>query len=257
MERGTNTQQRVTLERLVAVAGELFAERGYRATTLDDVANALNVKKASLYYYIDTKNSLLRAIYDQILNRIADQVVPISKQNLPADERLRRMLESHIDFVTSERSLLSVVFQEEWELPEEMQETIRQMKRSYEDAFAEVVEDGQREGLLRAGSSRLMVLGLLGMTNWMHTWYNPDRHDKREIVGEFVQLLERGWLASDAPARPAWPRADSVEAAMADTFTLAHELRERIESLESELTFAKERLDQGVIRMGTEKERHD
>lgn len=247
VEPGGSTQQRVTLERLVAVAGELFAERGYRATTLDDVANALNVKKASLYYYIDSKNSLLRAIYNQILGRIADQVVPISKLDLPPDERLRRMLESHIDFVTAERSLLSVVFQEEWELPDEMQETIKLMKRSYEDAFATVVDEGQRAGQLRAGSPRLMVLALLGMTNWMYTWYDPDRHDKREIIGEFVQLLERGWLAGDAPARPSWPRADSVESALSDSFELVGEIGELAQSLRAELGFAAERLEQGVI----------
>lgn len=235
------------MERLVAVAGELFAQRGYRATTLDDVAEALDVKKASLYHYIDSKNSLLRVIYDEILGRIAEQVVPISKLDLPADERLRRMLASHIEFVTLERSLLGVVFQEEWELPLEMQATIKEMKHAYEAAFAAVVEEGQQAGLLRAGPARLMVRALLGMTNWMYTWYDADRHDQREVVGEFTQLLEHGWLATDAPSRPAWPRADSVDAALSESFTLVRDLKERADRLESELTFARERLEEGVI----------
>lgn len=239
----------MTLDRLVAVAGALFAERGYRATTLDDVALALNVKKASLYYYIKSKNDLLVAIYDQILGRIADQVVPIAELELPADERLRRMVDSHIEFVAHERSLLSVVFQEEWELPAEMQERIKQTKRRYEDAFETVVRAGQAEGVLRAGSTRLMVLALLGMTNWMHTWYDPARHDRREIVGEFVQLLEHGWLASDGPARPAWPRADSVGAALADSFALLKRVRETAEELDTELSFAAERLEEGVMNV--------
>lgn len=238
----------MTLDRVVGVAGELFAERGYRATTLDDVADALGVKKASLYYYIDTKNSLLQAIYDQILRRIADQVLPLADLDLPADERLRRMVESHIEFVTAERSLLSVVFQEEWELPVEMREGIRHTKRHYEGAFEKVVREGQAQGVLRAGSARLMVLALLGMTNWMYTWYDPGRHDRREIVGEFVQLLESGWLASDAPPRPAWPRADSVGAALADSFALLTQVRETTDALATELSFAKDRLDAGVMK---------
>lgn len=240
--------RRVTLDRLVGVAGELFAERGYRATTLDDVADALEVKKASLYYYIDTKNSLLQAIYDQILGRIAEQVLPLADLDLPADERLRRMVESHIQFVTAERSLLSVVFREEWELPDELRKGLEHTKRRYEDAFEKVVREGQEQGVLRPGSSRLMVLALLGMTNWMHTWYDPDRHDRREIVGEFVQLLESGWLASDAPTRPAWPRADSVDAALAHSFALLTQVRETSDALAAELKFAKERLDAGVMK---------
>lgn len=246
VERGSNTQ-RVTYERLVAVAGALFAERGYRATTLDDVADTLNVKKASLYYYIKTKNDLLQAIYDQILGRIAEQVLPLGKLALPADERLRRMLEAHIEFVTQERGLLSVVFREEWELPPEMQSSIRQTKRRYEDEFEDVVADGQQEGVLRAGSSRLMVLAMLGMANWMYTWYSPERHDGREIVGEFVRLIESGWLSSDGPARPAWPRADTVQSAMSDSFGLLSQLRDRCDALETELKYAQERLEQGVM----------
>ncbi|WP_228001337.1 TetR/AcrR family transcriptional regulator [Nocardia australiensis] len=243
-----SSAERVTLDRVVGVAGRLFAERGYRATTLDDVADALSLKKASLYHYIDTKQSLLQAIYDQILGRIAEQVLPLAELDLPADERLRRMVASHIDFVTAERSLLSVVFQEEYELPEKMKDIISHTKRRYEDGFETVIRQGQEQGVLRAGSARLKVLALLGMCNWMHTWYDPARYDRREIAGEFVQLLERGWLASDAPSRPAWPRPDSVDSALADSFSLLERIRDNTAALTSELSFAKERLEEGVMR---------
>lgn len=247
--------QRVSLERIVEVAGGLFAERGYRATTLDDVAEALTVKKASLYYYIDSKNTLLQAIYDQILGRIAERVLPLATLNLPADERLRRMVAAHIEFVTQELNLLSVVFQEEWELPDDLKVKIRQTKRRYEDAFDKVVREGQAEGVLREGSSRLMVLALLGMTNWMHTWFDPARHNQREVVGEFVRLLEQGWLSSDAPARPAWPRANSVDEALANSFTLLQQVREDTDTLVRELSHAKERLEEGVMNAESRKQK--
>lgn len=253
-DHGTNGQK-VTLDRLVEVAGGLFAERGYRATTLDDVAEALKVKKASLYYYIDSKNTLLQAIYDQILGRIAEQVLPLAKLKLPADERLRRMIAAHIEFVTQELNLLSVVFQEEWELPDDLKVKIRQTKRRYEDAFEKVVREGQNEGVIREGSSRLMVLALLGMTNWMHTWFDPERHNQREVVGEFVHLLEQGWLSSDAPARPAWPRANSVDEALAKSFTLLQQVREDADALVDELTHARERLEEGVMNAESRKQK--
>ena len=230
----------------MAVAGELFAERGYRATTLEDVASALNVKKASLYYHINTKNSLLQVIYERILSQIAEQVLPLGKLDLPADERLRRMVSSHIDFVIAERTLLSVVFQEEWELPEEIKESIREAKHRYEEAFVAVIQQGQESGILRAGSPHFMMRGLLGMTNWLYTWYSPERHDKREVVGEFIQLLERGWLATDAPTQPPWPRADSVEVALEGSFALLDQLQSTMTALSSELTFARSRLEGGL-----------
>jgi AcrR family transcriptional regulator len=240
-------QHRLTLDRVISVAAELFAERGYRATTLDDVADALHVKKASLYHYIDTKNSLLQAIYHQIVERIADQVLPLAALELPADERLRRMVQAHVEFVSAERGLLSVVFGEEWELPAEMRESIRQIKRGYEQTFQAVVREGQEQGVLREGSPALMVLALMGMTNWMHTWFDPRRYDRREIIGEFVQLLERGWLASDVPARLAWPRADSVESALADSFALLSTLCDTATALRTELAHVKDHLADGVM----------
>jgi TetR/AcrR family transcriptional regulator, cholesterol catabolism regulator len=240
-------QFKVTRERLVSIAGDLFAERGYRATTLDDVAEVLEVKKASIYYYIDSKNDLLCEIYDQILGRISEQVLPIADLDVPADERLRRMVNEHMGFVASERNLLAVVFQEESELPDERQAQFRAQKRRYEDGFEQVVQEGQAAGLLREGSSRLMVLAMLGMANWMYQWHDPARHDTREIVGEFVQILERGWLTSDRPARAAWPRADSVDDALSGVVALAHQTQGAIEALRAELEFAKRRLEDGVI----------
>lgn len=241
--------QRVTYERLIMVAGELFAERGYRATTLDDVADVLQVKKASLYYYIDSKNALLRAIYDRILGRIAEKVLPIVDLDLPADERLRRMVAAHVHFVVTERSLLAVVFQEEWELPEKLRESSTAQKRQYERIFERAIREGQEAGLIREGSPRLMVLAMLGMTNWLYKWYDPSKHDERDIVGEFIQMLEGGWLASGRPTRPAWPRVDSVDDAMNGAFTLLEQARSAMRSLDVELTITKERLEQGVMTM--------
>lgn len=186
----------ISRDSLLSVAAELFAQRGYRATTLDDVAAALGVKKASLYHYIRSKEELLTDIYERIFDRIEAAVRPIAATHAPADERLRRMIDAHLRLVASERDMLAVAFQEEAELPPMLRNAIRSRKREYERIFEDVMEDGQRAGILRSMDTQIAVRGLLGMCNWIYQWFRPGRHSIEDIATTFASLLDAGWLAS-------------------------------------------------------------
>jgi len=208
------TTRGVGRETLLTTAAELFASRGYRATTLDDVAGALGIKKATLYHYIRSKEDLLSEIYDQIFDRVEAVVRPIASSDAPADIRLHRMLEAHLRLVASERDMLAVAFQEEAELPAANRDLIRSRKRSYERIFEDVVLDGQREGLLRPMDARIAVRGLLGMTNWIYQWYSPDRHSIDRIADTFAGLLENGWLRTAAVPMLAEDRSRATTGAL-------------------------------------------
>lgn len=235
----------VSRETLLAVAAELFACQGYRATTLDDIAGELGLKKASLYHYIKSKEELLCEIYQQIFDRIEAAVAPNAALTVPADERLRRMIHSHIQVVAAERDSLSVTFQEEAELPEDLQRAIVQRKRAYEALFEKVIADGQREGVFRPGSVRLMVLALLGMCNWMHKWYQPEKFNVDELAAEFALTLESG-IRSGEPRRGAWPRFGSVDEAFESAEQALNRTRAELDQLEAELQSTRERLRDGL-----------
>lgn len=243
---GNGSSRGVTGERLLAAAAELFARHGYRATTLDDVARAVDIKKASLYHYIRSKEDLLTRIYDRILDRIEATVRPLAEQSLPADERLRRMIHAHVQVVAEERNMLAVVFQEEPELSQANQVVIRQRKRAYERIFERVLEQGQASGRLRELPPRLVVLGLLGMCNWLYQWYRPEKHSAGDIAGLFTLLLESGWLAGEDARRGAWARTSTVHEALAPTRQSVTRARDEMERALAELARAEERLKDGL-----------
>ncbi len=238
---------------LLAVAAALFARKGYRATTLDDIAVELRLKKASLYHYIRSKEELLCEIYQQIFDRIEAAVAPQVDLPLPVDERLRRMIHAHIGVVAAEQPSLAVVFQEEAELPEELQRLIRHRKRAYEELFERVIAEGQAAGVLRPGSVRLMVLALLGMCNWMHTWYTPERAAVEDVAAEFALILESG-ICGAAPRAGAWPRFASLEEAFAPSEEALRRARAELDRLENELTATRDRLHDGLARGTTQGE---
>jgi AcrR family transcriptional regulator len=242
----------ISRETLLATAAELFARKGYRATTLDDIAGELGLKKASLYHYIRSKDELLADIYQQIFDRIEAEVAPLVSLDLPAGERLRRMIHAHLTVVTAELPSLSVVFSEESELPADLQRGIRHRKRAHEALFEKVIADGQREGAFRPGSVRLMVLALLGMCNWVYKWLNPDAADQVTVDGiaaEFALMVESGISSGDRRSG-AWPRFANLDEAFEPAERSVKRTRAELERLESELAEARERLRDGLAGSG-------
>jgi AcrR family transcriptional regulator len=246
------TSRGISRETLLATAAELFARKGYRATTLDDIAGELGLKKASLYHYIRSKDELLADIYQQIFDRIEAEVAPLVSLDLPAGERLRRMIHAHLTVVTAELPSLSVVFSEESELPADLQRGIRHRKRAHEALFEKVIADGQREGAFRSGSVRLMVLALLGMCNWVYKWLNPDAADQATVDGiaaEFALMVESG-ISSGDRRTGAWPRFANLDEAFEPAERSVKRTRAELERLESELAEARERLRDGLAGSG-------
>lgn len=238
----------MTRESLLSTAAGLFARKGYRATTLDDIAGDLGLKKASLYHYIRSKDELLVEIYQQIFDRIDAAVAPYARSELPVDERLRRMVHVHIAVVTAELESLSVVFSEEAELPDELQRGIRHRKRAHEALFENVIAEGQRQGVFRPGSVRLMVLGLLGMCNWIYKWYRPDAADQtsvEDIAAEFALIVESG-IRSGERRDGARPRFSNLQEAFQPAERSVKRLHAELERLEAELHDAHERLRDGL-----------
>jgi len=236
-------------EALLASAAALFARKGYRATTLDDIAGELGLKKASLYHYIRSKDELLTEIYQQIFDRIDAAVASHAASGTPVDERLRRMVHAHITVVTAELSSLSVAFSEESELPAQLQRGIRQRKRAHEALFEGVVTEGQEQGVFRPGSARLMVLGLLGMCNWIYKWYRPDAPDGpsvEEIAAEFALILESG-IGMSGPPGGGRPRFSNLAEAFEPAESSIRRLRAELERTETELRVARGRLGDGLV----------
>ena len=101
------------LQRIFDTATELFHKKGYRTTTLDDVSRELGITKAAVYHYVSSKEELLYIIYIQALENIFRNTSKISEMDLPADEKLRLIIQNHVkDIIIQSVSMFSVFFTE-------------------------------------------------------------------------------------------------------------------------------------------------
>lgn len=185
----------LTRERILAEAARVFNRRGFHGATLSDVARALGVSKAALYYHVSSKEELL---FECCRVPIEIALGGLRRARLECeapDEQLRRALASYITAMTDQLRG-SVVLREDGALSPEHQQAVRAGRDAYEGELVEIIERGMAEKLFAAGDARLVTFALLGAMNWIPRWFRPDgRCSGEEVAAAFSTYLVRGMLA--------------------------------------------------------------
>jgi AcrR family transcriptional regulator len=190
-----NARRQAVRDQILRTAADLFRERGYRATTLDDIAARLGMSKASLYTSFRAKEEMLAAISRQTIETFTRELSLVLRSNLAPEDKLRRVVRDHVRFVIANRSFLTVFFSEEANLPRRLARALAAQKDRYDKGVESIVLEGMRRGVFRDVPPRLVVFGLLGMLNWLYKWYDPrGRWGAEEISATFLSLIEGGLL---------------------------------------------------------------
>src|SRR5690606_29781827 len=225
--RRSRGRQRGIVDRdlLLDTAATLFAAKGYRATSLDDIASDLGMKKSSLYHYIASKEEILVDLYDRIYELVEDRIDAIVGEDLEPDDKLRRMVAAYIDSITSHTDMFAMALRNEHELSVEHRTAILRRHRRLERRFETVIREGQEKGLIVDLNPRLLDLAMFGMVLFIQYWYRNTDFDAETITSEFLRLLETGWKSRDGAARkPGAP--ETLEDALEPTRRLIDKLKE-------------------------------
>jgi AcrR family transcriptional regulator len=183
--------------KLLAVAAETFSRRGYRATSMRDLAALAGIGKPTLYHYFASKEELLTRLYQQVMDECLASAGAIVAQGLEPRATLRALIVDRVVHTCENQDLLRIFFEEEAELPPDLARSIIALRRRYEDIFIEAVEAAGAE---RPGTgpinARLYVYTALGASNWVYKWYRPSGpHTPAELGAEIADVL----LASIGP----------------------------------------------------------
>jgi AcrR family transcriptional regulator len=186
-------KQAFVREEILASATNLFAERGYRAVTIDDVAANLGYTKSVVYYYFKSKNEILWQIISQIFDGFLQKILSIKEQNYGPQEAMTKMVRQHAISVMENPQWTSIFNKEEPELDPNQRRQVRRMKRDYDALFESVYEAGVAKRLFRNIPSHVVVGGALGMCNWLYVWYDPSGSlSAEEIADHYASILTQG-----------------------------------------------------------------
>ena len=158
---------------LLREATRLFRERGFHATSMQDLAERLGMNRGSLYHYIESNDDLLRSIVSGALDRHTDRVRPVLDEAAPGGERLRAAIAAHLSFAAAHGDELALIQIELRSLAPERRHEIIARRDAYEALWRGAIEAAIAEGALRRTDVRLAGIAILSACNWFTQWYRP------------------------------------------------------------------------------------
>lgn len=180
-------------DELLAAAEKLFSNRGFQATSVREIADAMNIQPGSLYAHIETKEDLLWEILTAAADRFFDAITPVVESDLVTIERLRRAIAAHVGVITSSVRA-AAIYSTEWRhLTEPRRSEFAARRNGYEKLFREMVRDAIREGAFGDVDEKFATLLILSSINWIYQWYSPDGPmTPEDIARRITDLLFNG-----------------------------------------------------------------
>jgi AcrR family transcriptional regulator len=186
---------------ILSAARRLFATKGYRATSVQDLADELGYGKASLYHYLHSKDDLLYAIHELFMRRLIDEMRAILERDSPPAEKLRDVIVSFVELVSRYPEEATIVNDEMRQLAPRNYKRVVTRRDEYERLLTELVEDGVKRGEFHAADAHVAVRAILGMTNWCYRWLSPNGPlSATDVGGQMATLILRG-LGQRDPGR--------------------------------------------------------
>jgi AcrR family transcriptional regulator len=180
-------------EQVLAVSARLFREKGFRATSMHEIAAEMGVTKAALYYYVDSKHDLLFEICDSAITRLVEGMREIAAEPGTPEERLARLMRWHVNMFGANGDIINVYLADEGELPEEKREHMRGLSREFESVYREILQEAVRRKSFRKLDVPVTVRAISGMCNWLSSWYQPDgRLTTDQVADVFIDLTLKG-----------------------------------------------------------------
>ncbi|VTU34380.1 TetR/AcrR family transcriptional regulator [Variovorax sp. PBL-E5] len=178
-------------EMILANAAQLFAQRGYAGTSMNEVAAACGVSKATLYHYVRDKHDLAVRIAEDHVLRLEAIVTEILREHAEPEARLRELIRRFVAESAIAQNAQRVLTEDVRFLREEDRARIIGVERRVVAAFARTIAEVRGE----APDSLLgkpMAMLLFGMINWMFTWLKPDGELDGDAIGRIVSQLYFG-----------------------------------------------------------------
>jgi len=184
-------------QEILRTSARLFQQQGYDGTSMNDVANALNLSKGGLYHHFQSKDEILFNLMNHAMDITEEKVLRPVKAIPDPEERLRKLIRLHIGVVMSERDReITVMLHENHPLSPALRRRINARKKDYIHFLENLVAEVQRSRPTKATvTPRAAAFALLGMINWIYQWYRPEGALQEDsLAKQFTEIFFQGAL---------------------------------------------------------------
>ena len=156
-------------------AAKLFKNRGYAATTMRDLAEKLDIKAASLYNHIDSKETILKEICFTFAHEYVSQLNEIDSRGVSASQKIEAVIDLHVSLSTQDSAAIIITNYERKHLPEPHLTEFKAMRKTYEKQFSDIITEGVESAALRNIDPQVVMFTILSALRWIPFWYREER----------------------------------------------------------------------------------
>jgi AcrR family transcriptional regulator len=183
------------LAEILTHATEVFCQKGYEGASMRDLSRESGMSLAGLYYYFESKERLLYLIQKHTFTTIVQRLKARLEGVTDAEERIRVFVLNHLEYFLANQAAMKVLSHEAEALKNGFASEVAAIKREYYRICVGLLDDLKADRSLQF-STRIAVLSLFGMMNWIYTWHNPRVDaDAASIAREMGDVFLRGVLS--------------------------------------------------------------
>ena len=169
---------------IVATAAKLFRKKGYNAVSMRDLAQALEIKAASLYNHINSKQEILGIIILDAAENFTQHMNSVSPENISSIKKLESVIENHIQ-ITIEKTDALACLNNDWMHLEKLDlENYLMMRNTYEAKMRNIIEQGIQQKELQERNIDLVLFSLLSTLRTLHLWYSKNKEVSPQLLFE-------------------------------------------------------------------------
>jgi AcrR family transcriptional regulator len=195
------TDIRSVRERILAAAVQLFAQYGYHAATMRDIARISGIQAASIYYHYASKQALLVEIMDTHMRNLNANLQRIAQESASIEQRLHEAIANHIRLHTTFKAEFFIIDTEIRALEDEQRGAILALRDQYEILLQGLLREGMEQGIIRQVDIKIASYALIAMCTEVATWFRPDgRLRVQQVIDIYSQMITEGLLVVKAAA---------------------------------------------------------
>jgi TetR/AcrR family transcriptional regulator, cholesterol catabolism regulator len=180
---------------IIQSAAQIFRQKGYHAASMQDIADAVGLQKPSLYHHVSGKQEILAAILDAALDRLIGELQAVVDSELPPQTKLRAAMEAYIGRLTADADLAAVLLLEHRSLEPPLRDAHIERRDRFDRLWRKIVHQGIEAGVFRPVDETIIAFALLGVQNWLITWYRTNgRFPAGRLAEQFADVFLQGLL---------------------------------------------------------------
>ncbi|MEO0468115.1 MAG: TetR/AcrR family transcriptional regulator [Bacteroidota bacterium] len=180
-------------EQIKAVAARMFREKGYRATSMRDIATGVGMKAASLYNHIEHKQEILAELLMHIARLFTKGMEDVQNSSFAPLEKMERLIQLHIRLTVEHPDSISIITSEWVHLEEDTLNVYKELRDTYEQQFKSIIEACVAEGSFAQVDTEIAMFSILSTLRWLYAWYGKQREiNPLELEKQMIHCLLDG-----------------------------------------------------------------